>query len=87
MSFGMHVKNIPRSFAILLIKGYQKFKFTAPSCKFYPCCSEYSKQAYIQKGFIKGSALMVWRLLRCNPISKGGVDFTKIDKTVLVGKD
>lgn len=44
------------------------------SCKYYPTCSEYAMQAYKKHGFIKGTILSAWRILRCNPWSKGGVD-------------
>ncbi len=43
-------------------------------CRFHPTCSEYAVQAIEKKGLLKGSALIFWRLLRCNPFSKGGID-------------
>lgn len=43
-------------------------------CKYEPHCSEYGKQAIMKYGAIKGSALAFWRVLRCNPWSRGGVD-------------
>ena len=46
----------------------------APTCKYYPTCSAYAKLALRKHGPIKGSALTVWRVLRCNPWSHGGVD-------------
>ncbi len=46
----------------------------APTCKFHPTCSEYASLALRRHGPVKGSALTVWRLLRCNPWSHGGVD-------------
>ncbi|PIQ67309.1 membrane protein insertion efficiency factor YidD [Candidatus Uhrbacteria bacterium CG_4_10_14_0_2_um_filter_41_7] len=55
------------------------FKFLYPDgfCRFYPSCSEYSKQAILKKGAIKGIFLGIWRILRCNPWSKGGIDHVK----------
>jgi len=47
----------------------------APLCKYYPTCSEYSALAYRELGVIRGTLLTVWRLLRCNPWSRGGVDY------------
>ena len=44
------------------------------TCKYYPTCSEYTKQALEKYGTIKGISLGVWRILRCNPFSKGGYD-------------
>ena len=43
-------------------------------CKYYPTCSEYTKQAILKYGFFKGTALGAGRILRCNPLSKGGYD-------------
>ena len=44
------------------------------SCRFIPTCSSYAVEAYQGFGFCKGSALTAWRILRCNPFSKGGFD-------------
>lgn len=43
-------------------------------CKYYPTCSRYAVEAIRTHGAAKGSALALWRLLRCNPLSRGGVD-------------
>lgn len=43
-------------------------------CKYEPTCSEYTKQAILKYGAIKGSFLGFKRILRCNPFSKGGYD-------------
>lgn len=58
------------------IKVYQKFisPILGKNCRFYPSCSEYSYQAVKRYGAIKGLMLGFWRVLRCNPWSKGGVD-------------
>lgn len=60
-----------------LIKFYRKYLSglkTAPTCKFYPTCSQYAIEAIEKHGVIKGGLLAVWRILRCNPFSKGGYD-------------
>ncbi len=44
-------------------------------CKYYPSCSTYGLEALQLHGAIKGSALTLWRILRCNPWSKGGFDY------------
>ena len=49
------------------LKGYS-------TCKYYPTCSQYGLEAIEKYGAIKGGALAVWRILRCNPFSKGGYD-------------
>ena len=43
-------------------------------CKYFPSCSEYGLQAVSVHGSIKGSLLTIWRIIRCNPFSKGGYD-------------
>ncbi|MFO0745662.1 MAG: membrane protein insertion efficiency factor YidD [Myxococcota bacterium] len=45
-----------------------------PRCRYWPSCSEYAADALRLHGFFKGTALASWRLLRCNPFSKGGWD-------------
>ena len=44
-------------------------------CKYHPSCSQYAIDALRKHGFVKGSVLAGWRLLRCNPWSRGGVDY------------
>ena len=48
--------------------------FTPPSCRFTPTCSEYARQALKKYGPIKGLALAIWRILRCNPWGGSGYD-------------
>ena len=69
-------KSLPAKFAISLIRFYQKFISvrTPPSCKFIPTCSKYAILAIEKYGFLKGSLKAIWRILRCNPFSKGGYD-------------
>jgi len=43
-------------------------------CKYYPSCSAYGLEALQVHGAVKGAALTIWRILRCNPWSKGGYD-------------
>ena len=60
---------------IKLIKFYQKLPLDMHNaCRFTPTCSNYAIEAYQKYGFFKGTALTVWRILRCNPFSKGGYD-------------
>ena len=62
---------------ILIIKGYQKFisPLFPPTCRFYPTCSQYAIMAVEKYGLIKGLFMAVWRVLRCNPMNKGGIDY------------
>ncbi|MFN4173974.1 MAG: membrane protein insertion efficiency factor YidD [Parachlamydiaceae bacterium] len=48
--------------------------FVGNVCRFYPSCSHYAEEAILKHGILKGSGLTFWRLLRCAPWSKGGVD-------------
>ena len=60
-----------------LIKFYRKYisgMKSAPTCKFIPTCSVYSIEAIEKYGALKGGLLSIWRILRCNPFSKGGYD-------------
>lgn len=43
-------------------------------CRFYPSCSHYAEEAIRTHGAIRGSALGAWRIARCGPFTKGGVD-------------
>ncbi|MFE2108982.1 membrane protein insertion efficiency factor YidD [Kitasatospora sp. NPDC059463] len=45
-----------------------------PVCRYYPSCSHYGFEAVKTHGAVKGGALTVWRILRCNPWTPGGVD-------------
>lgn len=64
---------------IFLIKVYKKtlspiFEILGIKCKYYPTCSEYTKQAIEKYGTIYGILLGIKRILKCNPWSKGGYD-------------
>jgi putative membrane protein insertion efficiency factor len=43
-------------------------------CRFTPTCSQYTLEAIRRHGFLKGSLLGAWRVLRCNPFCRGGDD-------------
>lgn len=62
--------------ALWLIRGYQlSISPLLPSaCRFVPSCSDYGYQAIEKYGIIRGGAMAVWRILRCNPFNKGGYD-------------
>ncbi len=61
---------------IKLIKFYQRniSPLTGPHCRYLPTCSDYALQAFEKYGFFKGFYLSVFRVLRCNPLFKGGYD-------------
>ncbi len=70
------MKNPVSYFLIGIIKFYRKVisPLKLPSCRFSPTCSEYAIEAIRVHGAIKGTALGIWRILRCNPFCKGGYD-------------
>ena len=43
-------------------------------CRFYPTCSHYAEDAIRTHGATKGAVLATWRILRCNPFGKGGIE-------------
>jgi putative membrane protein insertion efficiency factor len=50
-------------------------------CRFYPTCSHYAEDAIRAHGAIKGAALATWRILRCNPFGKGGIEHVPASTT------
>ena len=61
---------------LLLIGFYQRqiSPYKRPCCRFIPTCSQYALEAVERFGAVKGSAMVLWRILRCNPFCKGGYD-------------
>ncbi|MGL5648000.1 MAG: membrane protein insertion efficiency factor YidD [Clostridium sp.] len=68
-----------KKIVITLIKFYRIriSPMYSPCCKYRPTCSEYALEAVEKYGAIKGSLMAIWRILRCNPFSKGGYDPVK----------
>ena len=61
---------------INLIRFYQKYlsPMKSTKCPYTSSCSQYGLEAIQKYGAVKGSILAVWRILRCNPFSRGGYD-------------
>jgi putative membrane protein insertion efficiency factor len=61
---------------IWLIRFYQKYisPRKKPCCRYYPVCSVYGLQAIERFGAVCGTFMTLFRILRCNPFSKGGYD-------------
>lgn len=61
---------------LILIQIYKRAlsPFLPPACRFEPTCSVYTYQALMSHGFLKGSLLGVFRILRCQPMCAGGYD-------------
>ena len=74
----------PRRGILFLLRFYQKvfspdhglvsFYFPYGFCRFYPSCSEYGYQSITHRGFLRGGFRALYRILRCNPFSEGGID-------------
>ncbi|MDD6659848.1 MAG: membrane protein insertion efficiency factor YidD [Eubacteriales bacterium] len=62
---------------VFLIRTYQVTispRFSHGSCRYTPTCSQYMLEAIEIHGVFKGCLLGIWRIMRCNPFSKGGWD-------------
>ena len=70
------MNRVLRRAVTLPIRAYQYAisPMFGPRCKYYPSCSEYAVQAVERYGILRGLVLAGWRLLRCNPFSRGGYD-------------
>lgn len=70
------IKRILRFPLIVLIRFYRLLisPFLGNRCRFYPSCSHYAEEAIKERGLLIGGCLAIWRLLRCHPLSKGGID-------------
>lgn len=68
-----------RLIGITLSYAVRFYQFTVGSvlggrCRFYPSCSEYSRQSLHKHGAVKGIGKTIWRIIRCNPWNPGGYD-------------
>jgi uncharacterized protein len=61
---------------IAVLAAYKRWlsPMLGPACKYQPTCSEYAMLAIDRWGVVAGTALAAWRVLRCNPFSRGGLD-------------
>ena len=61
---------------ISMIRFYQRYlsPLKSTKCPYYPSCSNYGLEAVQKHGAFKGGILALWRIIRCNPFSKGGYD-------------
>ncbi len=78
----LETSRLPRRGLVALIRVYQATVSPAlpvlfgstTGCRFAPTCSHYAVEALQTRGVVVGTALSVWRVLRCNPLSPGGND-------------
>ena len=62
-----------------VIAGIRLYRITLSGwlggqCRFYPSCSTYAEEAVRARGALIGGAMAIWRILRCNPFGKGGIE-------------
>jgi uncharacterized protein len=71
------VSAVARSVAVAPLRLYQRLvsPLIGPRCRYYPSCSEYAVQSIGRFGILRGAVLAAWRVLRCNPLSRGGFDY------------
>lgn len=66
-----------KRFLLALIRFYRRQispRKGGPCCRYFPTCSQYAVTAIERYGALKGGRMAAWRILRCNPFSKGGYD-------------
>jgi len=70
------VNNIAQRVVLGLLRAYRRAvsPLLPPACRYVPTCSEYAMEAVERYGAIRGSAMAVWRVLRCHPFTQGGLD-------------
>ncbi len=67
---------LPRNACVVILRGYRAVisPLYGDVCRYYPSCSGYTLSAIQRHGVIKGVALGAWRIARCHPWAKGGID-------------
>ncbi len=68
--------------APIILRWYQAIsKYTPATCRYYPTCSEYAKWLYENTNFLEATAKSAVRILRCNQLFIGGIDYPTINYT------
>jgi putative membrane protein insertion efficiency factor len=67
---------IPRNVAVVFLRMYRAMisPLYGDVCRYYPSCSAYGLHSIQRFGVVRGSALGIWRIMRCNPWAAGGID-------------
>ena len=65
-----------KSLVLRMLRGYKRLisPLMPAACRYVPTCSEYAVEAVERFGSLRGGAMTLWRVLRCNPLVRGGVD-------------
>lgn len=75
-SFFKKTNDIVIGIIVGALRGYQYAlsPFLGSNCRFYPSCSEFAKETICKQGVFIGGVRTIFRVLRCNPLNKGGID-------------
>ncbi len=75
---------LPKVLLLLLIKIYQYTlsPLLGPRCRFYPSCSHYAVEALQTQHFLRALWLIIYRIIRCNPLHSGGYDLVPSTKVI-----
>jgi putative membrane protein insertion efficiency factor len=67
--------------ALSILRMYQRWisPMFLPACRYQPTCSDYAAEAIARHGVLYGAALAAWRLVRCHPFAKGGLDLVPMN--------
>ena len=79
-----------KRFFLFVIRFYRRElsrRKRKPACRYIPTCSEYAMTAIERYGALKGGRMAAWRLLRCNPFSKGGYDPVPEDPNTILRRE
>ena len=79
-----------KRFLLFLIRFYRRSlspRKRTPSCRYIPTCSSYAVTAIERYGALRGGWMAFWRLLRCNPFSKGGYDPVPEDLYTIIRRE
>lgn len=73
---GAFVWLLPRNICVVILRGYRAVisPLYGDVCRYYPSCSRYTLEAIQHRGVFVGIALGAWRIARCHPWARGGVD-------------
>jgi len=77
---GLSILRAPRCFAVGVVAIYRAaispvvHALNGPACRFEPSCSVYARDAIAEYGIVRGGAMALWRIARCNPLGGHGYD-------------
>src|SRR5271170_7431941 len=70
------MNQISKTVALSVLRAYKwaVSPMFLPACRYVPTCSDYAMEAVDRYGVARGSLMAIWRVLRCHPLAKGGLD-------------